>query len=127
MKTLLYGALLLVLGSGCAAVRDEIDDSMSSIKSRTAASAAWSESTSIFKGIDDEQHFADGFRAGYFNADKYGPESSPQIPLRYTARAYRSRKGQLRVKAWIDGFAHGTMTAMDDMIAQTDSGYATAE
>ena len=62
MKNLMYGALLLVLGSGCASVRDEIDESMTSIKSRTAASAAWSDSTAIFKGIDDEQHFADGFR-----------------------------------------------------------------
>lgn len=125
MKTLLFGTLLIGLAAGCAEIRDEIDDSLISIKGRTAASAAWKDSTQIFGGIGDEHHFADGFRAGYFNATKYGTEHRPRIPLRYTGHAYRSRRGQQRVQAWIDGFAHGTMIAMDDLIPEIGPGHET--
>jgi len=124
MKTLLLGMVMLVVGTGCALVRDEIDETVSTAKNRTAATAAWKDTTEIFEGISDEEHFGEGFRAGYYNSSQFGGASSAELPLRYTARAYRSRRGQERVKAWIDGFAHGSMMAMDDLIARTESGYA---
>lgn len=125
MKTLLFSCLLVGMATGCAEVRDELDDSVVSIKGRTAALAAWSDSKEIFSGVDDEHHFADGFRAGYFNAEKYGPEHRPQMPRRYTGRAYQSRRGQRRLQAWIDGFAHGTVVAIEDPTPETERDVAT--
>jgi|GEM_PF-2602276 len=120
MKTLVVVvALLIGLSSGCADLRDGIDDSMVSIQARTSAATAWNDSTE-FGGIDDEHHFADGFKAGYFNATKYGPESRPLIPRRYSGRAFRSRRGAQRIQTWIDGFAHGTSIAMEEMIPETE-------
>ena len=115
MRTLLVSAVLTSLVAGCAEVRDEMGDSVISIKGRTAAMAAWSDSREMFDGVDAEHHFADGFRAGYFNAAKFGPENRPPMPKRYTGHAYRSRRGQQRVKAWIDGFSHGTIIAMEEL------------
>ena len=125
MKTLLFGALLGVMATGCAEVGDEFDDSVVSIKGRTAALAAWGDSKEMFSGVDDEHHFADGFRAGFFNAVKYGQDHRPQIPRRYTGRAYQSRRGQHRLQAWIDGFAHGTVVAIEDPTPATEGGVAT--
>jgi len=125
MKTPLFGALLIGLTAGCAEVRDEIDDSAISIKSRTAALAAWNDSAEIFEGVGDEDHFSDGFRAGYFNAVKYGPANRPRLPRRYTGSVYRSRRGQQRVQAWIDGFAHGTVMAMENQKVETGRGLET--
>jgi hypothetical protein len=121
MKTLVVvGALWIGFATGCADFRDGIDDSLVSIKARTAAATAWSDSTEMFGGIDDEHHFGDGFKAGYFNATKYGPESRPLMPRRYSGRAFRSRRGQQRLQAWIDGFAHGTSIATEELIPDTE-------
>jgi len=109
-------ALLIGFGTGCADLRDGIDDSLVSIKARTAAATAWNDSTSMFGGIDDEHHFADGFKAGYFNATKYGSTGRPLMPRRYSGSAFRSRRGQQRIQAWIDGFDHGTSIAMEELI-----------
>jgi len=109
-------ALLIGFATGCADLRDGVDDSLVSIKARTAAATAWNDSTEMFGGIDDQRHFADGFKAGYFNATNYGPESRPLLPRRYSGHAFRSRRGQHRLQAWIDGFAHGSSIAMADMI-----------
>ena len=121
MKTfVVVAALLIGLATGCADLRDGIDDSLVSIKARTAAATAWNDSTEIFGGIDDPHHFADGFKAGYFNETKYGPESRPLLPRRYSGRAFRSRRGQDRLQAWLDGFAHGSSIAMEELIPDTE-------
>ena len=117
MKNLVFAGLLVGLIAGCAELREGVGDSVISIKTRTAASAAWKESTEIFRGIDHEQHFADGFKAGYFRTAIYGMESLPSIPNRYSGSAFRSRRGQQRIQAWRDGYAHGSSAAMEEVLA----------
>lgn len=120
MKNLVFGGLLIGFLAGCADIREGIGDSVISIKTRTAASTAWKDSTEIFRGIDHEQHFADGFKAGYYRAAIYGESSVPSVPSRYTGSAFRSRRGQQRIQAWRDGYAHGESFAMEE-IAVADS------
>ena len=121
MKTLVVlVALSIGFATGCANLRDEIDDSLVSIKARTAAAAAWNDSTEMFGGIDDEHHFGDGFKAGYVHTTKYGSTTRARMPRRYSGSAFRSRRGQQRIQAWIDGFAHGTSIAMEDLMPDTE-------
>lgn len=121
MKTfVVLVGLLIGFATGCADLRDGIDDSLVSIKARTAAATAWNDSTVMFGGMDDEHHFAEGFKAGYFNATKYGSAGRPLMPRRYSGSAFRSRRGQQRIQAWIDGCAHGTSIAMEELIPDTE-------
>lgn len=117
MKNLILGGFLVGLCAGCGDVRESIGDSVVSIQTRTAAAAAWKDSTDVFKGVDHEQHFADGFKAGYYRAAIYGEGGVPPVPSRYSGSAFRSRRGQQRVQAWRDGYAHGASFAMEDVAA----------
>ncbi|MEE3285840.1 MAG: hypothetical protein VX311_14770 [Planctomycetota bacterium] len=121
MKHLVFCGLMVGLFAGCAELREGVGDSVISIKTRTAASAAWKDSTEIFKGIDNEQHFADGFKAGYFRTTIYGMESLPSIPNRYSGSAFRTRRGQQRIQAWRDGYAHGSSVAMEEVLVGVGS------
>jgi hypothetical protein len=116
------GAWLLIgltCASGCASMKDCVDECMITMRNCRAARRAWKDYQPCVETMDNEKHFARGFKDGYAEVAGGGSPCLPALPPEcYWRFCHESTEGQARMTAWFEGYAHGALLAERQGIAQ---------
>ncbi len=120
MKQRTINIVLLTLAmvniTGCSSLWDQIDESIFSMRTRSAAKRAWNSSARAYRGIEhDLDDFGRGFVAGYAAVASGGDGCPPSLPpRRYWRTKYSTPCAKKLVVAWFDGYQHGAAAALAD-------------
>lgn len=119
-RRLAWLVLVLASASGCASMKDCVDDCMIRMRNCRSARGAWRDYEPCVRDIPHRRDFGRGFRDGYATVAGGGSICQPALPPEcYWRYCHESAEGQAQMHAWFDGFSHGAAVADQDGVAQT--------
>jgi hypothetical protein len=100
-------------------MKDCLDECMITMRNCRAARRAWKDYRYCVGNMENERHFARGFKDGYAEVAGGGSPCVPALPPEcYWRSCHESTAGQARMRAWFGGYAHGASLADGQGIAQ---------
>lgn len=109
----------LTCASGCASMKDCLDECMITVRNCRAARRAWKDYQPCVGEMENKRHFGRGFKDGYAEVASGGSPCVPALPPEcYWRFCHESDAGQARMHAWFDGYAHGAAAAEQHGVAQ---------
>lgn len=111
--------MLLAVLAGCHhGLRDEWDDLSLALRNRRYAARAWDRAEAIYGDLPHDDHFEEGFKAGYVAVAEGRDGCLPMLPPpEYWRADYQNPEGHRKTRAWFDGYTHGALAAEHDGIA----------